>query len=331
MPNPKIIVLTPVKNESWILQRFLSVCSHFADHILIIDQQSTDGSRDICRHYPKVHLIDNPGQDYDEATRQKALIEQARLLVDGPRILIALDADEILAATALASLGWQSLLQAAPGTVVYVEKPDLHVTPYSSIRYYDEYFPIAFVDDGSPHEGKVIHSPRVPIAKFGRRLYLHDVKVLHYARLNPAYRARQRYYAMLESILPSHKTLLTRRYVYGQRHDIPDQGSLSPTPEEWIRGWEDGGVDMTSITMQSPFWQSYESLRLFGKWGVNKFRFDDVWDFDWEACRLYGIEHGEPGLPDFEITGPPEYMRTSCRLFDAAYSFLKHSTKGIRL
>ena len=41
---PKIIVVTPIKNEDWILDRFLSVTSQFADLIIIADQNSTDKS-----------------------------------------------------------------------------------------------------------------------------------------------------------------------------------------------------------------------------------------------------------------------------------------------
>jgi len=34
----RIVVVTPVRNEAWILERFLSVTSRFADHIIIADQ-----------------------------------------------------------------------------------------------------------------------------------------------------------------------------------------------------------------------------------------------------------------------------------------------------
>jgi glycosyltransferase involved in cell wall biosynthesis len=64
--SPKIVVLTPIKNEEWILERFLSVTSQFADLIIIADQNSTDSSRNICQKYPKVKLIENKSDQYDE-------------------------------------------------------------------------------------------------------------------------------------------------------------------------------------------------------------------------------------------------------------------------
>jgi hypothetical protein len=49
----KIIGVTPVKNEEWLLERFLAVTSRFADHINVADQQSTDGSRSTARTSPR--------------------------------------------------------------------------------------------------------------------------------------------------------------------------------------------------------------------------------------------------------------------------------------
>src|SRR4051812_20136261 len=111
---PKIVVITPVKNEAWILNRFLQVTSQFADRIIIADQNSTDESVSICQRYLKVTLVRNEFDEYDEASRQRLLIQMARELVPEPKILLALDADEILAANATTTSGWQDMLKAAP-------------------------------------------------------------------------------------------------------------------------------------------------------------------------------------------------------------------------
>jgi DNA integrity scanning protein DisA with diadenylate cyclase activity len=75
---------------NWILEKFLSVTSQFADTIIVADQQSTDASRKICRRFPKVILIDNPNRDYNELSRQQLLIAAARESYPGPRILQAI-------------------------------------------------------------------------------------------------------------------------------------------------------------------------------------------------------------------------------------------------
>ena len=39
--SPTVICLTPVRNESWILERFRPGASMWADHIVIADQRRT--------------------------------------------------------------------------------------------------------------------------------------------------------------------------------------------------------------------------------------------------------------------------------------------------
>lgn len=116
--RPRIIVLTPVKNEEWILKLFLDVTTRFADMVVVADQHSSDATVDICRKYSSVHVIHNEDTTYDERSRQSLLIQEARRLAPGPRILLALDADEIMAADALDTVGWHAMLNADPGTVL---------------------------------------------------------------------------------------------------------------------------------------------------------------------------------------------------------------------
>ena len=78
MKTPQIICLTPVKNEAWILERFLECASLWADQIIIADQGSDDGSREIARSFNKVQLIENSAKVFNEPERQKLLIEAAR-------------------------------------------------------------------------------------------------------------------------------------------------------------------------------------------------------------------------------------------------------------
>ena len=61
--RPTIIVITPVRNEAWVLRAFLEATSLWADYIIIADQMSTDGSREIAKKYPKVVLIDNDNKE----------------------------------------------------------------------------------------------------------------------------------------------------------------------------------------------------------------------------------------------------------------------------
>ena len=75
---PKLICLTPVLNEAWILDRFLKCASIWADHIIISDQGSTDGSVEIAKQYKKVIFIDNNKTgDFNEMQMRAPLFEAA--------------------------------------------------------------------------------------------------------------------------------------------------------------------------------------------------------------------------------------------------------------
>ena len=180
MAKPQIICLTPVFNEAWILERFLKCASLWADHIIIADQGSTDGSREIARGFPKVKLIENASADFNEPERQRMLVEEARR-IPGDRVLMALDADEILTAHVLTSPEWASILHAPKGTVISFQWPLLE-TNANGLCYYTfpAEQPFGFVDDGSEHKGKVIHSHRVPVPEGAGILLPKQIKLMHY-------------------------------------------------------------------------------------------------------------------------------------------------------
>ena len=90
----KIIAMMPVRNEAWILPHSLACLSAFCDVILVSDQDSEDESREICRRFPKVVLLESS---------QRLVCEQARwLLLDAARgyegcnLLWCTDADELM-------------------------------------------------------------------------------------------------------------------------------------------------------------------------------------------------------------------------------------------
>lgn len=317
--RPKIVVITPVRNEEWILDRFLAVTSRFADQIIIADQCSTDASRDICLKYPKVTLIVNESENYDEASRQNLLIQKARELVPGPRIILALDADEIVAANAMEASGWQEMLEARPGTVLYFEKPDLYMTTDQCIRY-DTPWPIGYVDDGAKHQPRKIHSIRVPVPNGAPELHVRDVKVLHYGmvRLN-AQESKVRMYCVVENTLGT-MSFWRRRIAYEPNRDWTKLGRLEASLPEWFAGWERDGIDMRTIRPQTYYWTDFEVLKHFAQYGARRYWFDDIWEFNWEGCHAclpsYGSANGN-------IARPPKMLTLSLRMWDKSLQYLK--------
>ena len=324
---PKLVVMTPVRNEAWILPRFLEVTGRIADVILILDQNSTDGSAELCKAHPKVVFLQNPSSKYDEAERQKILIENARRLVPGPRVLLALDADEIISADAPASDDWRRGMNSPPGTVLMIEKPTFYGSMDKVIRYPGG-FPLGMVDDDSPHNPKLIHSVRVPMRPDSPVLKLDQVKALHYALMRPqAQAAKARMYSAIENIAGS-RHLLARRQLYGSQKDYSKEGPIEPTPQQWLEGWEQLGIDMRTIPDDPPHWQDFELLRLFARHGEKRFWFDDLWSQDWESFRQEAIHRGMDGIPDRPIRQSPLLFRALMTLPDAAYSLLRKIRSG---
>jgi glycosyltransferase involved in cell wall biosynthesis len=280
-----LICLTPVRNEAWILERFLRCASTWADYIVIADQQSTDGSREIARQFDRVVLVDNPHEGYDEGTRQRLLIETARQLpTQGRRILIALDADEILSANWMKSAEWQRLLTAAPGTVLYFQWANLG--PNVSCAWIDSsYKPFGFVDDGSPHNGQPIHSPRVPIPPDAPSLYFEKIKVLHYQYAHWArMRSKQRWYQVWERLNNPQKRPVT---IFRQYHHMEAAvRKAGPVHSEWLAGYEAQGIDMRTIPQERCFYWDEEVLKWLVTYGPARFRKLNIWDCDWAALAV---------------------------------------------
>lgn len=284
MTKPLVFCLTPVKNEAWILERFLKCASLWADHIIIADQGSTDGSREIARKFPKVRLIDNCSKNFNEPERQKLLLAEARR-VSGPKILFAVDADEFLTANVLTSREWQSILAAQQGTVIRLQWPAIQVN-HSDLTFfhYPALLPIGFVDDESEHTGKVIHSTRVPIPLGAPELLLTDIKLMHYCLMDvERFNSRIRWYQCFEYLTSKKKAISLYRF-YNVIRFVPSQ-AVAQVPWEWIEGYAEHGIDMTSVNRKGTYHWDREVLEHFKIYGPKKFRRLPIWDVDWVRLR----------------------------------------------
>jgi len=327
----RVVVVTPVRNEAWILERFLSVTSRFADHIIVADQRSSDDSRAICSRYPKVTVIDNPTDEFNERDRQLLLLRQARALVPPPRVILALDADEILAANALDTPSWRGMLAARPGTIVCFERVDLYETPDQCMRH-DRLTPLGYVDDGVEHAPRDMHSVRVPIPDNAPRLLLDEIAVLHYSALRPtALASKLRWYSVLENVRGTCPWVFKRRLRYAMHVDFTGTGRVERCSPEWFRRWEEAGIDMRSVVEEKYYWHDFEVLRYMNEYGARKFWLDDIWGFDWEACRQHAKSHNIAGVPDAPVNAPPRALVLAMRVLSALHRVqrrLRHRLTG---
>lgn len=321
----KIIVLTPLKNEEWILDQFLTITSLFADSIIIANQNSTDNSRNICLRFPKVYLVENTSE-FNEDKRQILLIETARsLFPEEQRILICLDCDEILSSDSLGyKASWDKLISLKPGTSIFVEKPDLLFELKKCIRWRNNYFPIGYVDDGIPHTPTSIHSKRIPDNPIGEKIYVHDIKVLHFAHTRKNVQsAKQRYYSVLENI-KNLTPVYQRRFVYKCFYEDSHypQGNIEDVPPEWLKAWDDMKINIRKLSDVDYSWHDFEILYHFKKYGYRKFYMDDIWNFDWEGCRQIALKMGKD-VPLSPVQRPGILFTSAAKILDKAYAWYR--------
>ena len=288
------LCLTPTRNERWIIAPFLAAARRWATRVIIADQGSTDGTREFLESAHGVEVLRNPSVHYDEAGRQRLLLGAARR-VEGPRFLLGLDADEALSANSAGSADWARIAAAAPGTVVRLRWVNL----LPGLR--EAWIPpghtaFGFIDDGSPHEGRAIHSPRVPCPAGAPVLDLNEIVVLHFQYTAwERMRSKQRWYQAWE-LLNGGRPLETYRR-YHHMHGGWPREEIVPVDPAWLAGFADLGADFDRLQPESIPWWDRELVELLARHGPGRFRRLAIWDRDWNAvARALGDK--SPALDD---------------------------------
>jgi glycosyltransferase involved in cell wall biosynthesis len=161
----KIITLVPVKNEGWILDFSLKNYSIFSDEIILLDDGSTDNTKEIALQYENVFCVPYKTEEasVNMSARRNELLRLAR--EHNGTHLIFLDADEIIS-TDLAFRLKEILLNEKPGKTVML--PWILVHKGEQGFLYDKsqeenYKDFIFIDDQvSFFENKHLSEDRTP-------------------------------------------------------------------------------------------------------------------------------------------------------------------------
>lgn len=285
MSKTNVICLVPVKNESWILKHFMESAKLWADFIIVLDDDSADGSADIARQYDCVKVITRRNPPFDEDLRRRILIDEARQ-IPGKRLMFDLDADEMISANSTGSPEWNLMLDAPPGTSFHFDWLEL-LPGLEQCAIFDK--AVAFVDDGSEFRGRKKDSPKIP-ATTGKAIKLKDIKLLHYIHLDPQRMfSRHRWYKCFE-YLENGKRPWDVCVRYQDTAIKTYNAPVVPVRQEWITGfkWLDE-YKLTRANTQRVYWWDQEVIKYFDKYGLRRFSKLNIWDIDWnEKARLLG-------------------------------------------
>ena len=280
--KPVIICLTPVKNEAWILDRFLQAASCWADHIIISDQGSTDGSIAIAKKYSKVILLENEELPYfDEYLMRKPLFDAARN-IEGNRILISLDADELLTPNWDYSQEWKTLMNAPKSTIL--ELPRINIMPDFDFYWNDMFVNCGYIDDGAEYTTPaLIHTPRSMESVLSDKIYFKEIGILHFQYTDwNRMSCKQSWYQCFELIKKINKPVaIFRRYHHMY---TLDSSTLKPVPARWSEEYAKYGIDITSVCHQSFLPWEKTILDYMNEFGVPYFRHLNIWIIPW--CQI---------------------------------------------
>ena len=273
----KTIALMPVKNEAWILPQTLRILDAFCDAIIIGDQMSEDGSKNIYANFSKVIVIENREVFHSNRIRWK-LLDSARNF-DGNNLIICCDADEVFPPKLFASF----LARLDPG--MFLGKWILFrwIQLWKSLRYYrddgvwqNRWMTVAFVDDRKlDYDRRFVindHTSRLPGPQDSPQIKVEEAPLLHFQWVCwEKTQIKQAYYRCAELIHAPHNPYAIN-VAYSHAFDNPD-ADLKPVPEQWLEG-----IDISDNVACLPAgWQLRQIMSWFEEYGIQYFEPLQIW------------------------------------------------------
>jgi len=279
-------------------------CELFADKIILLDQGSIDKSVEMANQFPKAKVFSNTDKHLNENHTIGKLYQLARSEAPGPRIIIRLDADEVMTANVLSSGEWNTVLCATLGTVICF--PRVEILSFEEC-YVHAIIDRGYIDDGRNFEVNPIHAKSTPIKEKVPTLTCNKIKILHYSGLRKKLgEAKMRYYCMLDNIYNS-RPIFERRKFYRQGHILEIIRSTAQRvqfDDLWIKDYELRGIDMTSIMDDDFAWHDEACIDLILEHGAERFFIDPLWYHEWEGI-IESLPHEKKIVAQKRFKRPP--------------------------
>ena len=284
--SPLLIVITPVRNEAWVLDAYLTCTSSWADYIILADQHSTDGSREIAAKYEKVILVDNNASEMNQAAARLLLFQEVDKIA-GDKIVFALDADEFLSEGFEKTEGWKRIINSNSNEIFCFKWLNLygdygHALPETgSMEWACHFEPsMSIAEEYDRCERRAVHEMRVPCLPIERAQYVEidDIKFVHLSFLNQIRTRNKQDFYQVSTLakLTERKSAVTMFRTY---HKIQPTANL--LDKEVVLYCKDKqGFSANELVRNDDIGQYYldEMLAIFKREGLGKILKLDIWD-----------------------------------------------------
>lgn len=298
----KIIALLPVKNDGWFVENSIRSLSHWADHVIVFDEASTDGSVEIYDRVGSLANVvivkDRPKFSFTTSALRNYMLDCARSF-DGKNLIMELHADEVMSAEILSADVRDKLKNILrPKDALMLD----WITLWKSPEYYRSDKSVwsnnkcwfGYVDDRNcEFTGPVFHGPRAPESLLSNKKKFSEIEVLHYQFVNLGYeRSKQALYQIFEINNYPKKSIDQINKNYAVAFD--ERGiRLSKLDYKKIGPWLELGLPLMDTYDPSVLnWRDIEVLKNFDRYGTDKYKELNIWYIDWDMKKKQAIEFG---------------------------------------
>ncbi len=275
MQNPKVICLMPVKNEIAVLPITLNILTQYCDVIIISDQMSTDGSKELYKNFPKVTVIDNPREGHSNQVRWD-LLKKARQYGEG-NLILCLDADEYIPVNMFRKFLNEHDFKVGDSfrfPWIQLWKSLKHYN--STGVWYKNYQRAAWVDDGiTNYDTEVIindHVSRIPQGFLTTCVKVDSTPIIH---LQWTFWEKTQYKQALyrcSELVKDPKRYISINSSYAHSLECAIR-KLSTTPEEWIIDYKSQHPSIEPLDS----WHKQEIYNLFDTQSIEFFEPLEIW------------------------------------------------------